>query len=297
MYNRDILYKINYSTLTEAYNIPIFESKGGENIDKKKKRKDKSVSEQNNIIEPYKKEYKNCEPLQQPHYKLPIKDKQITEDTKIFEDYLKERNLKNKEFTEIEDSNINIYDNYNSILNDEIKDIEPYYDEDLDNYININDMGNINYPQKEIKNKLMSEEFNLKTQEPLIINNKEYVLVPKKTKVKYNEIIEKDTENQEKELEDKQEENNIDVVVKQESENLEDKISEMVKLYVKEEKTPPKISNFYKNIINIVLFILIGIFVIFLLDLLTELALHKGMKQTVQILLPLLEELKELKRI
>lgn len=297
MYNRDILYKMNYSTLTEAYNIPIFESKGGENIDKKKKKKDKSVSQQNNIIEPYKKEYKNCEPIQQPHYKLPIKDKQITEDTKVFEDYLKERNLKNKEFTEIEGSNINIYDNYNSILNDEIKDIEPYYDEDLDNYININDMGNINYSQKEIKNKLMSEEFNLKTQEPLIINNKEYVLVPKKTKVKNNEIPDNDIQNQEKELEDKQEENNIDIVVKQESENLEDKISEMVKLYVKEEKTPPKISNFYKNIINIVLFILIGIFVIFLLDLLTELALHKGMKQTVQILLPLLEELKELKRI
>ena len=55
------------------------------------------------------------------------------------------------------------------------------------------------------------------------------------------------------------------------------------------------INDFYKNIINIGLFILIGVFIIFLLDLLTELALHKGMKQTVEVLIPLLEELKSLK--
>ena len=52
---------------------------------------------------------------------------------------------------------------------------------------------------------------------------------------------------------------------------------------------------FYKNLINILLFIFIGILLIYLLDLLTELALHKGMKQTVEILAPLLEELKTLR--
>ena len=56
------------------------------------------------------------------------------------------------------------------------------------------------------------------------------------------------------------------------------------------------INNFYKSMINIGLFILIGIFIIFLLDLLIELALHKGMKQTVNILAPLLEELKTLRK-
>jgi hypothetical protein len=56
-----------------------------------------------------------------------------------------------------------------------------------------------------------------------------------------------------------------------------------------------EVNTFYKNLINIGIFILIGVFLIFLIDLLTELALHKGMKQTVEILAPLLEELKTLR--
>ena len=39
-----------------------------------------------------------------------------------------------------------------------------------------------------------------------------------------------------------------------------------------------------------------GIFIIYLLDLLIELSLNKGMKKTLDTLLPLLEELKELKK-
>ena len=57
-----------------------------------------------------------------------------------------------------------------------------------------------------------------------------------------------------------------------------------------------KTNNFYKTLINIAIFILIGIFIIYLLDLLTELALNRGMKRTLDTLLPLLEELKELKK-
>ena len=57
-----------------------------------------------------------------------------------------------------------------------------------------------------------------------------------------------------------------------------------------------KKNNFYKTLINIAIFILIGIFIIYLLDLLSELALNRGMKRTLDTLLPLLEELKELKK-
>jgi len=55
-------------------------------------------------------------------------------------------------------------------------------------------------------------------------------------------------------------------------------------------------NNFYKTLINIAIFILIGIFIIYLLDLLCELSLNKGMKKTLDTVLPLLEELKELKK-
>jgi len=53
---------------------------------------------------------------------------------------------------------------------------------------------------------------------------------------------------------------------------------------------------FYKNLINILLFIFIGILLIYLLDLLTELALHKGMKNTLDTLMPLIEQINELKK-
>ena len=48
--------------------------------------------------------------------------------------------------------------------------------------------------------------------------------------------------------------------------------------------------------INIGLFIFIGIFIIFVLDQITELAVHIGMKKTLDTLLPILEDLKNIKQ-
>lgn len=51
--------------------------------------------------------------------------------------------------------------------------------------------------------------------------------------------------------------------------------------------------DFYRNIINIGLFIFIGILIIFLCDQITEIAINLGMKKTVAILQPYLVDLKK----
>ena len=236
---------------------------------------------------------------------------------------------------------INIYDNYNKIKLEDIKEIEPYYDEDLDNYLNINEFNNIDYDTNidyDEKNELMKKNYNLKTQEPLKFNSDDYVLIPKKklkslsnSKKKNHKYIQKlntnvannfnndtdididtDTDTDIDDNLDIDNETTIDIF----DENIyQEPTIEEFKTYKKKHKEKFRntnstvlqgsnenivkkknpINDFYKNIINIGLFILIGVFIIFLLDLLTELALHKGMKQTVEILIPLLEELKSLK--
>ena len=340
---------MNYASITEAYGV--------ESLTKKKKKKNKydidNENENENVnvnvndieneisnykIDEYKKEFnENCEPLQPPHYKLPISDKVMKNYNNAYQIFLKDRKVNQLNEKNINTTlnvapstnnkhTVNIYDNYNKIKFEDIKEIEPYYDEDLDNYLSINDFNSIDYEyndphEDQIKNELMRKNYNLKTQEPLKFNPDEYILMPKKKlktllknkpkkKIEYNDESDNDTDNEDYNMNNNTE-TNIDVIdhdithepvieefktIKKHKEKFRNNRSRVLEQYSPEiiKKKDP-INNFYKNIINIGLFILIGIFIIFLLDLLTELALHKGMKQTVEVLIPLLEELKTLK--
>ena len=174
-----------YSTLLEAY--------GTDNFEKKKKKKEKIVEENNNMnIEEYKKDFEHCEPLQAPHYKLPISDKSLENYNNAYQVFLKERKVDKNESYNNEKTNeniilknnqnnpnnpnINIYNNLDKIKNDKINDIEPYYDEDLDSYLNINDFNTANIEIKQAcdddyKKQLMTKHYELKTQDTFNYND------------------------------------------------------------------------------------------------------------------------------
>lgn len=353
---------MNYASIIDAYGTETLT-----HVSKKKKKKeqhdiDYDNENENEIgnykIEEYKKDFsEHCEPLQPPHYKLPVSDKVMKNYNNAYQVFLKDRKI-----NQLNDKNnlnntlnvtvppnknnkhtINIYDNYNKIRLEDIKEIEPYYDEDLDNYLNINEFNNIDYKyddnyQDEIKNELMKKNYNLKTQEPLKFNPDDYILIPKnklKSPNKYSTNLqprkyprhhydnnsdndinidsdqEDDSEININDYNDYNDDNdyndyNDDITHKpiiekfntnkrKRKEIFRNNNPRVLESYNQDFLKKNPINNFYKNIINIGLFILIGVFIIFLLDLLTELALHKGMKQTVEVLIPLLEELKALK--
>jgi len=307
-----------YSTLLEAY--------GTDNFEKKKKKKEKIVEENNNMnIEEYKKDFEHCEPLQAPHYKLPISDKSLENYNNAYQVFLKERKVDKNESYNNEKTNeniilknnqnnpnnpnINIYNNLDKIKNDKINDIEPYYDEDLDSYLNINDFNTANIEIKQAcdddyKKQLMTKHYELKTQDTFNYND-------------INSIMKKDNK-QTPNIERKEppsilrtqspERPNVtqppsrhSVILPAKNELVENKTNIPENImnmegYQNFNNEQDYSKYFYKNLINILLFIFIGILLIYLLDLLTELALHKGMKNTLDTLMPLIEQINELKK-
>lgn len=346
---------MNYASLTDAYGIESFKKK-------KKKEINETISDNeifnNNEttdykIEEYKKNFSTCEPIQPPHYKLPISEKVMQNYNNSYQNFLRDRKvIELKEKKNLNKTinisppsnnnkhNINIYENLNKIKSENVKEIEPYYDEDLDNYLNINDFNimNDNYNDdicNNEKKKFMNKKYNLKTQDAFNFNLDDYIIIPKNKKNinKINTINQNNNNNSDNfdDFDDFNDDitsdiisqnknyinNDIDNIDEFENEDItNDRIIENFKNNknykqnkynrkqppILEEYSPEITTNkknyiniFYKNIINIGILVLIGIFIIFLLDLLTELALHKGMKQTVEVLIPLLEELKDLK--
>ena len=317
---------MNYATLAEAFNVETF--------DKKKKKKEKSEDNNDINIEEYKKEFSHCEPIQPPHFKLPVSEKAMEKYNDAYQIFLKDRKInENKNYNKNDiintvnnnsnsKSSINLYENYDKIKNDKIDSIEPYYDEDLDNYLNLSDFNNNNVQMQKIcdddyKKTLMNYDYNLRTQDTFNHNKDDYVLVSKKDLMEFNNSLNIKNNNYKNAI-DKQEisnnPNNNSVNYNNNTENIPNRNNLINKIY--EETIRPyddmiinnptriienyeninKTNNFYKTLINIAIFILIGIFIIYLLDLLTELALNRGMKKTLDTLLPLLEELKELKK-
>lgn len=327
---------MNYATLSEAFNV--------ESFDKKKKKKSEDNNDMN--IEEYKKEFSHCEPIQPPHFKLPVSDKAMEKYNDAYQIFLKDRKInENKNYNKqdiISTTNnnnnnnsklsINLYENYDKIKNDKIDSIEPYYDEDLDNYLNLSDFNNNNVQMQQIcdddyKRTLMNYNYDLKTQDTLTKNKDDYFLVSKQDLMEFNNSLNKKNNDYKNAL-DKQLSQNNNNTQQQLNNNIQrtnnipqtNNISPSNNIprtnNVYEETINPyndmiinnptkiienfenvnKTNNFYKTLINIAIFILIGIFIIYLLDLLTELALNRGMKRTLDTLLPLLEELKELKK-
>jgi len=317
---------MNYATLAEAFNVETF--------DKKKKKKEKFEDNNDINVEEYKKEFSHCEPIQPPHFKLPVSGKAMEKYNDAYQVFLKDRKInENKNYNKNDiintvnnnsnsKSSINLYENYDRIKNDKIDSIEPYYDEDLDNYLNLSDFNNNNVQMQKIcdddyKKTLMNYDYNLRTQDTFNHNKDDYVLVSKKDLMEFNNSLNIKNNNYKNAI-DKQEisnnPNNNSVNYNNNTENIPNRNNLINKIY--EETIRPyddmiinnptriienyeninKTNNFYKTLINIAIFILIGIFIIYLLDLLTELALNRGMKKTLDTLLPLLEELKELKK-
>lgn len=328
---------MNYATLAEAFNVETF--------DKKKKKKDKSEDNNDINIEEYKKEFTHCEPIQPPHFKLPVSGKAMEKYNDAYQIFLKDRKInENKNYNKTDiintvnnnsnsKSSINLYENYDKIKNDKIDSVEPYYDEDLDNYLNLSDFNNNNVQMQKIsdddyKKTLMNFDYNLKTQDTLNHNKDDYVLVSKKDLMEFNNSLNIKNNNYKNAIIDKQQISNNqnnnsfnynntenipnspnspniqnipninNVINKRYEETLrpyDDMIINNPTRIIENYENINKTNNFYKILINIAIFILIGIFIIYLLDLLIELALNRGMKKTLDTLLPLLEELKELK--
>lgn len=326
---------MNYATLAEAFNVETF--------DKKKKKKDKSEDNNDINIEEYKKEFTHCEPIQPPHFKLPVSGKAMEKYNDAYQIFLKDRKInENKNYNKTDiintvnnnsnsKSSINLYENYDKIKNDKIDSVEPYYDEDLDNYLNLSDFNNNNVQMQKIcdddyKKTLMNFDYNLKTQDTLNHNKDDYVLVSKKDLMEFNNSLNIKNNNYKNAIIDKQQISNNqnnnsfnynntenipnspniqnipninNVINKRYEETLrpyDDMIINNPTRIIENYENINKTNNFYKILINIAIFILIGIFIIYLLDLLIELALNRGMKKTLDTLLPLLEELKELKK-
>lgn len=321
---------MNYATLSEAFNI--------ESFDKKKKKKENTNESSNMNIEEYKKEFNHCEPLQPPHYKLPISDKSLENYNSAYQVFLKDRkvsenkNYNNENNIVLKNTNnnkpsINLYNNYEKIKSEKIDNIEPYYDEDLDNYLNLSDFNNNNIEMQKVcdddyKQTLMNYDYKLRTQDSLH-NKDEYVLVSKKDLMEYNDMLNNKYQNMSREntqhpsnynmgssmtqdmnIKNPSEVNPREIPLKNQTQqpfntdviisNPYEKNVETYQNYYNYENQQN--NNFHKTLINIAIFILIGIFIIYLLDLLCELSLNKGMKKTLDTVLPLLEELKELKK-
>lgn len=201
---------MNYSTLKEAYSVDSFEKK---NKNKKKIRFDDEDL-----------------PVDYP------KTERIEKGSNTSDSLT---DVARKEIYEIDDVPKNEY----------VKDaqetkplIEPYYDEDLEKYLNIDEFkSSVPY----------SPDDQLSQEQPKkVINQKAPRL--------YQPDNNKDTTYNEKKT--------------QESQSHGADVKDM----------------FYKNLINIGLFILVGILIIFLCDQITEIAISIGMKKTVQILEPYL---------
>lgn len=122
---------------------------------------------------------------------------------------------------------------------DFVKEIQPYYDEDIEKYLNIDDFNeNISY----LKKNTPSESKEIKDE--------------KASNVEYDKYIEPKC---------------IEISKKDNSSDSND--------------------TFMKNMINIGLYILVGLLIIFICDQITEIAISIGMKKTVYILEPYLHNI------
>lgn len=133
--------------------------------------------------------------------------------------------------------------NNNILSSKTLNNVQPYYDEELEQYLNIND-------SKTLK-PIISEQI------PKSNNDSEILNLPSPTSLKSSNISE----------------------IKQDiqtSKSIHD---------IKKEQ-------FYKNLINIGLFIFIGVLIIFLCDQITEIAINIGMKKTMGLLDTYLSEIR-----
>lgn len=139
--------------------------------------------------------------------------------------------------------------------------IQPYYDEDLEKYLNINDFKSVDTPY-------IPQSYDVQPNSSRAISPSPTTQMTSVSPVSPVTPV-------------------TPVTPTQSTQSM--RLTERhVELPQAERATPKDI--FYKNIVNIGLFILIGILIIFLCDQITEIAVNIGMKKTVAILEPYLNK-------
>ncbi len=144
-----------------------------------------------------------------------------------------------------------------------ITNIQPYYDEELEQYLQVNTESKVSpiYPLKDISNE--SNEINIQKSSNLSLN-----ITP--TIEPSNQIAK----------------TALNTTQISQNSNVNTPIQ-----VIKDTKDTKK-EQFYKNMINIGLFVFIGILIIFLCDQITEISINIGMKKTMTLMETYLQEIR-----
>lgn len=233
-----------------------------------------------------------CSSIQAPVYSVPISD-----DAKKKYD-----NAMNISLNSTSANNIS-YDEFNK--QSDIKSVQPYYNDDLEKYLNINNFQNaVNYPSaSQIQSSSSSSPTSLTSSTSSTSSSSPSLptsstsssspsspsssssstlpvpLSPSSTPAISIDNIIQSNNNTNNNTSQYTNINNTDLIIQPKSD-------------IKNKK-----DIFYKNLINIGLFIFIGIVIIMLCDQITEIAINIGMKRTMNILEPYLQKMQELNQL
>jgi hypothetical protein len=185
--------------------------------------------------------------------------------------------------------------------------IQPYYDEELEKYLNINDFKNIsetqyipqNFRQNSMQNQQnqtqSSQQYQPVTQTRPFYTSQQIPIqqtqpVQQAQSVQQTQAVQQTQPVQQIPIQQTQPVQQIPIQQTQPVQQAQSvQPIQQTRSFVSESSSKKDV--FYKNLINIGLFALIGILIIFLCDQITEIAINIGMKKTVFILEPFLQEL------
>jgi hypothetical protein len=236
------------------------------------------------------KQGQSCSPLQAPNYEYPISDQ-------CKKDY--ERTM--KIYTNDTGHNAPTYDEFNK--NNALNNIQPFYDEDLEQYFDFNNLKDaVNYKPAQLpnENKIAytnnntNEYTNTKTKNnDLLLTNsynlseddKRIALQALKTLREIEEKINKNSPSNIENMNNQYADLPTQAIMKKDDPKKDD---ESKKSISSEKKSSETI--FYNNIINLGLFVFIGIIIILLCDQIAEVAIQIGMKRTINMLQPYLQK-------
>jgi len=224
------------------------------------------------------KQGESCSPLQAPNYNYPISEKNKAQFKKVVDTY-----------TNIDNTHIS-YNDFNK--NKENMDIMPYYDEDMDQYLDINTLKSSSiftgtYGTEDKKNNSLKYMPNYNEKSYTDDNTDKYLNINTKSEdilvaPEYN-LSEEDRKNSLRAL---------NILKKFDTSNKINGNDNSNNIFTSNkplENTDKKVDN-YSNFLNIALFIFIGIVIILLCDQITELAINIGMKRATEILEPYLNK-------
>jgi hypothetical protein len=235
----------------------------------------------------------SCSPLQAPNYQYPISGECKKEFDKTMKTYTDDSTINNMS-----------YEDFNKGV--ESKNIQPYYDEDLEQYFDITNLSDaVNYKSSSNTSYMPNANNSGYAND----NTGEYRNMQTKTAKSGDDLLSTEAYNLSDEdkkqalqalsvlqaIEEKIKEQNVHKA-RQEQINGAPALAPASKPDTKpdekkdEKKDAKPTSSFYNNLINIGLFIFIGVVFILLCDQITELAIQIGMKRAVSILEPYLQK-------